>query len=812
MVKIALLIGISQYHPDLTSLPGVEEDIKAMQRVLQNQNICGFDEVKTLLNCDRQTIVDEIEQLFSHSEKEDLLLLYFSGHGIKDEYGQLYFATSITRKDERGKLRKATAVEASFVQKIMSNSRSKRQVVILDCCFSGAFAEGLPSKDDGLVDIKNQLGGEGRAILTSSTSAQYSLDSIYTRYLVKGLETGLADIDNDGKISVEELHEYTKQQVQEAAPAMKPEIYPIKEGFKIILAQVRNNPELIYRQTVERLCAKGEISDTGRLILNTRRDTLEILESRAKEIEEEVLLPFKTYTKKLHKYEEVYSKAINSKNPLSEDTRNELKELQQILGLRDEDIIPIEDAINARFNSQKSHYIKYLKSLFICIIGVTVGVFVGYMVRPPLQTCANKEQYVLNDRISLGEEILLKQVTKSDKEAGVQAFAKGDCLTAIYQFESYRKTNPTDPEALIYLNNAKARQKGDQIKIAVSVPIGTTQSVAEEILRGAAQAQNEVNKSDGINGKLLEMAIANDNNDPTDAVQMANQFVKDTKILAVVGHNASNASIPAAYVYQKNGLVMMSPTSFAQNLSNTGNYIFRTVPDVSGMAEKLSYYAVNTARKTNILICVDSKAVDNQSFKDELIKHITSAGGKINPTNCDVSSPDFNPSAVISQAINSRADGLVLGLYIDKIKKGLAVVQANKGQLALFSSPTLYTSETLKVGKANIDGMIVAAPWHSAAFPHNPFLQKSQNLWRASVNWRTATAYDATNAIIAGLQQNITRDGLPQVLHSRNFAVDGATGKIQFSQNGDRMNNPIFLVKVKQKPGKNEYEFVPVQP
>ncbi|BAY30022.1 extracellular ligand-binding receptor [Nostoc carneum NIES-2107] len=157
MVKIALLIGISQYHPDLTSLPGVEEDIKAMQRVLQNPNICGFDAAKTLLNCDRQNIVDEIEQLFSHSEKEDLLLLYFSGHGIKDEYGQLYFATSITRKDERGKLRKATAVEASFVQKIMSNSRSKRQVVILDCCFSGAFAEGLTSKNDGLVDIKNQL-------------------------------------------------------------------------------------------------------------------------------------------------------------------------------------------------------------------------------------------------------------------------------------------------------------------------------------------------------------------------------------------------------------------------------------------------------------------------------------------------------------------------------------------------------------------------------------------------------------------------------------------------------------------------------
>ncbi|MEH2386790.1 MAG: ABC transporter substrate-binding protein [Nostoc sp.] len=211
----------------------------------------------------------------------------------------------------------------------------------------------------------------------------------------------------------------------------------------------------------------------------------------------------------------------------------------------------------------------------------------------------------MGDRISSGEEILLKKDTNADKEAGAKGFANSDCKTAIEKFNVYRKYNSTDPEVLIYLNNAKARQKGEWLKIAVSVPIGTNPNVAKEMLRGVAQAQDEVNSSTGIKGKALEVAIANDDNDPSEAVQLASRFVKDASILAVVGHNSSNASLSAAPVYEKDGLVMISPTSYAQNLTSIGNYIFRTAPNVKSIADSVSNYAITRAGKTNFLICVD---------------------------------------------------------------------------------------------------------------------------------------------------------------------------------------------------------------
>lgn len=358
MVKVALLIGVSQYGAGFNQLPAATKDVEEMQRVLQHPDMGDFKEVKSLIDPDPQEMGTAIENLFGGGSRDDLLLLFFSGHGIKDESGNLYLATRTTRKNERGGLIRSTAISARFVQEIMSDSRARRQVVVLDCCFSGAFGEGLLAKDDGSIDVRKQLGGEGRAVLTSSTSTQYSFEqqdaalSIYTRYLVEGIETGAADLDEDESISVDELHEYASIKVQKAAPAMKPEIYSVKEGYKIIIAKVPiGEPKLKYRKEVGRYVHRGKISPVGRRILNARRDTFGVLLEDAVTIEAEVLKPYREYKKKLQEYEQALREATEHEYPLSDYTRVELKDLQQVLSLRDEDIAPIEMRVTSQLES-----------------------------------------------------------------------------------------------------------------------------------------------------------------------------------------------------------------------------------------------------------------------------------------------------------------------------------------------------------------------------------------------------------------------------------------------------------------------------
>ncbi|AFY56798.1 EAL domain-containing protein [Rivularia sp. PCC 7116] len=246
MKKLALLIGVSDYEYELNPLPGALKDVDAMQRVLQHPGMGDFpvENIKVLKNPQIPNMSMEIEKIFSNSGKDDLVLLYFSGHGIKDDNGDLYLASSQTYKHPNGQLITSSTVPASFVHNVMDKSFSRRQVIILDCCFSGAFARGMTVKNDGHIDIKSQLGGEGRAVLTSSTSTQYSFEeqasnhSIYTRFLVEGIENGKADIDGDGVISVDELHEYTRTRMRKTAPKTKPEIYAFEEGCKIQLSKV----------------------------------------------------------------------------------------------------------------------------------------------------------------------------------------------------------------------------------------------------------------------------------------------------------------------------------------------------------------------------------------------------------------------------------------------------------------------------------------------------------------------------------------------------------------------------------------------
>ncbi|BAY88946.1 MULTISPECIES: caspase, EACC1-associated type [unclassified Tolypothrix] len=356
MAKLALLIGISEYQPGLNALPGAVQDVKAMQRVLQHSEMGDFADadITVLENPQRQVMEEAIETLFSGREKDDLVLLYFSGHGIKDEAGRLYLATSQTRKNHKSGLIQTTATAASLIHGMMENSRSRRQVIILDCCFSGAFAEGMKAKDDNTVDIKNQLGGEGRVVLTSSTATQYSFEqegadlSVYTRYIVEGIEKGAADTDNDGMISVDELHEYARKKVQEAAPAMKPEIYAVKEGFKIKLAKAPiGDPQLEYRKEVGRCVRDGKISLIGRRILKRRQNELGLSVEVADQIENEVLEPYRKYQENLQEYAEALIEAVEDEGTLSQYTRQELKRLQQLLQLRDEDIEQIETRVIA---------------------------------------------------------------------------------------------------------------------------------------------------------------------------------------------------------------------------------------------------------------------------------------------------------------------------------------------------------------------------------------------------------------------------------------------------------------------------------
>lgn len=354
MAKIALMIGISEYGSGLNPLPNTLKDIEAMQQVLQPLERGGFDQVKCLANPNPPMMREAIETLFFNRHQNDLVLLFFSGHVIQDNHGKLYFATSVTCKTSRPELIRVSTIPASFVQDLINNSGCQRVVLILEGCLGNiSLAEINPNKAK-VLDIEAELGGKTRVILSCFTYSEKSWEqekielnySVYTNYLIEGMKTGIADLDDDGWIAVNELHQYASNKLKISAPALKPEFYFPKEASEILLLSAPiDQPKLQYRKEVEKWVSFGEISPAGHYILDKLADSLSLTSEDCQDVKAAVLRPYQEYQKKLQRYQVEYEKAIANTYFLDAGERDKLRHLQYLLGLKDEAVVSIEEQI-----------------------------------------------------------------------------------------------------------------------------------------------------------------------------------------------------------------------------------------------------------------------------------------------------------------------------------------------------------------------------------------------------------------------------------------------------------------------------------
>jgi uncharacterized caspase-like protein len=230
--RSALIVASYHYQdPGLRQLRAPASGVQALATVLEDPGIGGF-QVSTLLNQPAREVNLAVQEFFADRRPDDLLLLHFSCHGVKDEGGELYFATTNT------KLRRlaATGVAAEFVNRRMNRSRSQRVVLLLDCCYAGAFERGQSARAGTAMAIKQQFDGRGRVVITASSAMEYAFEddrlsmqagrpSVFTSAVVQGLRTGEADRDSDGLVSVDDLYDYIYEQVREATPHQTPSMW-----------------------------------------------------------------------------------------------------------------------------------------------------------------------------------------------------------------------------------------------------------------------------------------------------------------------------------------------------------------------------------------------------------------------------------------------------------------------------------------------------------------------------------------------------------------------------------------------------------
>lgn len=431
---------------------------------------------------------------------------------------------------------------------------------------------------------------------------------------------------------------------------------------------------------------------------------------------------------------------------------------------------------------------------------------------------ASSSKAQFSNRFSSGEEILINAGSDNNaflnhKQQGTQAMAAGNYLKAVRQFQAALREKPNSPETLIYLNNAQIGQQ-EAYKIAVPVPIASnTILFAQELLRGYAQAQQEINQAGGINGKLIKLVIADDDDNPKVATQVAQELGQRKDILAVTGHWSSTTTLAVTPIYDKNELVLVNPVSTSTQISGASEYVFRTIPSNFIVGATMADYALNDLNVNQLAVFYDSNSGYSQSLRRELRTALSTRGGQV-ATEFDLSEEGFLAQQRLEQAREQGAKAIVLIPSPQTIDRALQVINVNNRNFPLIGDiGNLYGIKTLQVGGEDAVGMAIPIPWHIQKPGSQQFVQKSRELWKADVNWATVMAYDAMNTIAEALEQASTREEIQDVLSSSNFSAPGVVQPVEFLPSGDR-DGRLMMVEVQPaNPSRSGtgYDFVPVK-
>ena len=228
----AVIIGVSEYSDKSMNLNAAANDAKMIQDYIVSKEGLNVkpENVKLILNKEatKSEILKSIKDKFSKTNENDLIILYFAGHGWAEEK-EMYFLSYDTKKNSIS----TTAISQKDLQKVLETVPARRQIFIADACHSGAlslaymtYASSSGSSDTRSVDgrvslIKNIIGSStGLSVITAASANQQAQEGprwenhgAFTYYLIKGLK-GEADENSDHIITVDEVHFYTLRNVR----------------------------------------------------------------------------------------------------------------------------------------------------------------------------------------------------------------------------------------------------------------------------------------------------------------------------------------------------------------------------------------------------------------------------------------------------------------------------------------------------------------------------------------------------------------------------------------------------------------------
>lgn len=311
-------------------------------------------------------------------------------------------------------------------------------------------------------------------------------------------------------------------------------------------------------------------------------------------------------------------------------------------------------------------------------------------------------------------------------------------------------------------------------------------------LRGIQLAIEEANRAGGLEGRAFELVIGDDHGTGDEAVRLAERFVNDKSILAVVGHASTTAMMAAARVYDGH-LVAVATLASSPELSNISPWAFRVAPSDSTRGRDLAAYVMSRGWR-RVAVLYQNRQY-GRGLASALRASLETMGGEI------VSS---DPTLV-----NSLDFDVFLRTYARTRPDAVLVINNGASAQAFVHQAAKHRLSARIIGADGWSGRIASAPVANGIYMFSTFLPDDERpaakafreLFRTRYGYDpdapAALGYDAALAVVAALRRGgHSREGVRDALASPHWVpVQGATGLISFAS-GDRVETVGGMLRI----------------
>lgn len=334
------------------------------------------------------------------------------------------------------------------------------------------------------------------------------------------------------------------------------------------------------------------------------------------------------------------------------------------------------------------------------------------------------------------------------------------------------------------------------VKIGTNLPMtGSVALNGQMILKGIQYAVKLTNDAGGINGKELVLDVQDDQGEPNQAATIANKFVADPTILAVIGNLKSSCTLAAAPIFNEGGLVTLSPDSSSPKVKDAGDWIFR-VKNSDAINAKQA--AQNAFADGHTIVGIFMENNDyGYGVRDEAKKELEILGAKVVLEETILTGEQTDFSTSISNLKNSGATAIILG--VDYNESGLLMKQMQDAGLKLdrYGTDGLYTDALIQVGGTATEGTYALTSFHPS--DPNPLVQnfiKDFSQWSGEApNIFHAEGYDAAMVIIEAITKaGENRQAIRDYMSTMKYV--GVIGDCTFDEFGE-VNLPLKRVQIK---------------